>query len=256
MDDDEFLLPPGCMMSILPHPSEANAALEVALFCDHRYAFFFWARWRNAIGTDAAPPILITLDWHEDLSAPGGNELTELVNLNLRNPRDVALFCWEGLSPLNDGQVLAAAYLNLIGDVYVLRKQDGDGDDSFVDAGGNVHRIRCFREQDHLMAELSKLDAKYAFFDLDLDYFTESPHACGGGDNVSLVPDEVVSEMVSPEGRLMQWIFPRMAGMTVATEPEFCGGLENSNHLQSLISSCLFAPQLLHGRSTWKHLAA
>jgi hypothetical protein len=104
------------------------------------------------------------------------------------------------------------------------------------------------------MAELTQVSDSRVFFDVDLDYFTESPDLCGGGKNVSLVPDCEVKATLDPKGELMAWIFQRMSGMTIATEPEFCGGLINSNHLVSVLSDCLFHPQLMGHGSTWKHL--
>jgi hypothetical protein len=87
-----------------------------------------------------------------------------------------------------------------------------------------------------------------------LDYFTESPDLCGGGENVSLVTDCEVKATLDPNGELMAWLFQRMAGMTIATEPKCCGGLLNSNHLLSVLSDCLFHPQLMGHGSTWRHL--
>lgn len=254
MEHDEYLLPPGCKDSILQHPSGSNEAVELALFQDHRFAFFFWSRWTRKLGLEKRPPTLVSLDWHEDLAAPGGEELDELIGLNQGDPREVSLFCWERLNPINDGHILAAAYLNLIGDIYVVRKQIESSDNSFEDSQGRSHRICCFGTIEELLVELKQAQGERVFFDLDLDYFTESPDLCGGGGEVQLVSDDAVRSVLDPKGELLGWVFERFAGMTIATEPEFCGGVINSNRLLSVVSDCLFYPQLMGHGATWKHL--
>jgi len=254
IEHDEYLLPPGCKSSIFVHPSGVDEAVEVALFQDHRFAFFFWSIWTREFGLEDNPPALVSLDWHEDLAAPGGKELDELRALDRSDRRAISLFCWEKLNPLNDGHILAAAYLNLIGDIYVVRKQvPGDGH-SFEDSNGQSHSIRCFETTEGLMAELKETKVERVFFDIDLDYFTESPNLCGGGEGVTLVSDDSVRTTLDPASELLSWVFERFAGMTIATEPEFCGGLINSNHLVSLLSESLFNSQLLADGATWKHL--
>lgn len=253
-EHDEYSLPPGCKSSILTHPSGVNEAVELALFQDHRFAFFFWSRWTRILGLEENPPALVSLDWHEDLAAPGGQELDDLLELDQSDPRELALFCWEGLNPLNDGHILAAAYLNLIGDIYIVRKQVGETDNLFDDAHGRSHRIRCFDTIEDLMAELRQAHVERVFFDLDLDYFTESRDLCGGGDEVQLISDDAVRAVLDPGSELLTWVFQRFAGMTIATEPEYCGGMINSNHLLSLVSESLFAPQLLADDALWRHL--
>lgn len=254
MDSDEFLLPPGCKCEILPHPSGKDEVVELAIFQDHRFAFFFWLRWKLALGTDSSPPALVSLDWHEDLAAPDGSECDELKALPTDYPRAVSLFCWEKLNPLNDGHILSTAYLNLIGDIYVVRKQAPSSGDNFQDVEGRTHRIRCFPSIDELMTALRSAPDERIFFDIDLDYFTESPDHCGGGAQVSLASDQSIKSTLDPHGELMSWLFPRISGMTIATEPEFCGGLINSNHLLSIVTECLFYPQLMGPGSTWRHL--
>jgi hypothetical protein len=254
---DEFLLPPGCKRDILRHPSQNDASVEIALFQDHRYAFFFWLRWsRHLLLESQGPPALISLDWHEDLAGPDATECDELLALNQDAPREVALFCWEKLNPLNDGHILAAAYLGFVGDIYVVRKQQDEPHHDFIDVTGREHRIRCFASIEALVAQVTTEEHRNVFFDIDLDFFAESSDPNGGGDSVTLVADADILAVLDPDGPLLEWIFPRLCGMTIATEPEFCGGVVNSNHVLSVVTSALFSPQLLSHRANWKHLAA
>lgn len=93
------------------------------------------------------------------------------------------------------------------------------------------------------------------YFDIDLDYFTESDDPTfGGGKNVRLVSDKEIHKTIEPSSELMKWILPRMSGMTIALEPEFCGGISNANHILEIVSQALFSPQLLRQDCHWKHL--
>jgi hypothetical protein len=255
--DDHFLLPPGCKIDILRHPGGDNVAVEIALFQEHRYAFFFWLRWSRYLrGEGERVPALVSLDWHEDLAGPDEDECKELLALDQEAPREVALFCWEKLNPLNDGHILAAAYLGFLGDVYVVRKQRREPLADFIDASGTAHRIRCFDSTAALLAQVGTEEHQRVFFDVDLDFFTESRDPHGGGESVTLVSDAEILKALDPTGPLMAWLIPRLSGFTIATEPEFCGGIENSNHLLSVLSAALFSPAMLSHRSKWRHLAA
>jgi hypothetical protein len=78
-----FLEPPGCMREILLHPYYTNTCIELSLFQEHRFAFYYWLKWSNEI----APviPSLITYDWHQDLAPPYEDELPELKELDTAN---------------------------------------------------------------------------------------------------------------------------------------------------------------------------
>ena len=254
MLDEDWIVPPGCKYSIMDHPSGTNRAVEVAVFQDHRFAFFFWLKWRSQLGPDEAAPLLVSLDWHEDLAAPDEAEIDDLNALRIDHLRDVAVFCWGKLNSNNDGHILAAAYLNFVGDIYVVRKQHGCSARSFQDGSGRQHRISCFSSVVDLLRALEKAQDQRVFFDIDLDYFTESPDSCGGGAEVRLVDDREVAATLDPQGELMSWVFPRMCGMTIATEPDFCGGVINAGRLLGILSDTLFHPQLLAHDVKWKHL--
>lgn len=257
MNSCEYILrPPGTYYDILPHPSGANESREVAVVQDHRFAFFYWLKWKNRLGFKAPSPVLISFDWHEDLNWPDASERDELNALNINDYKSIAIFCWDKLSPLNDSHILSAAYLDLVGDVYVLRKQkNGSSSFNFNDVNGKVHVIRCYSSIDELFTEIKQVKVTMVFFDIDLDYFTESTDRCGGGEHVQLIPDEDIMTMLNPASDLFIWLFERLAGVTIATEPVCCGGFVNSNHLLSVVNDALFYPPLLSHRSNWKHLA-
>lgn len=177
-----------------------------------------------------------------------------MINLNLDSYKEVALFSWDKLNQLNDGHILAAAYLNLIGDIYVLCKQDGTEDEDFIDHWGNKHKIICFDSKEHLFDELSENTINEIYFDIDLDFFIESEDICEGGEDLTLMDEKDILSLLDINSRFMQWIFKRMEGMTIATEPKWCGGLINSNKIYKILDNTLFNNQLFSKKEKWKHL--
>lgn len=260
MDDHKYLRLPNADNAIIQHPNGTDNAIEIGLVKDHRFVFYFWFKWwkkttRQLDNPLLKAPDLISIDWHRDLCAPCEIEQHDLINLNLDSYKEVALFSWDKLNPLNDGHILSAAYLNLIGDIYVLCKQDDYDDETFIDHWGNEHKVLCFESKEDLFNEISNKNIKEVYFDIDLDYFTESNDSCGGGEDLELVEDNNILSLIAIDSELMQWIFQRMEGMTIATEPEFCGGLRNSNHIYELIDNTLFDFQLFSENTKWKHLS-
>ena len=61
--------PPGVSRQILSHPTNETEAIELAVFQEHRYAFFYWNKWMRK-NESANPPCLVSLDWHQDLCYP------------------------------------------------------------------------------------------------------------------------------------------------------------------------------------------
>jgi hypothetical protein len=66
--------------------------------------------------------------------------------------------------------------------------------------------------------------------------------------------DNDILSLLDINSEFMQWIFQRMEGMTIATEPEWCGGLINSNKIYKVVDNALFDFQLFSKNTKWKHL--
>lgn len=259
MDDNKYLNLPNADYAIIEHPNGENDAIEIGLVKDHRFVFYFWFKWwkkttRRLEDNSNKAPSLITIDWHRDLCAPCEVEKQDLIDLNLDSYKEVALFSWDKLNQLNDGHILAAAYLNLIGDIYVLCKQDGTGDEDFIDHWGNEHKIICFDSKEDLFDKLLENAINEIYFDIDLDFFTESDDICGGGEDLTLMNEQDILSLLDINSGFMQWIFKRMEGMTIATEPKWCGGLINSNKIYKILDNTLFNNQLFSKKEKWKHL--
>lgn len=269
--NDEYVEPPGSLTQILSHPfHKISRSVELSIFNDHRYAFFFWNKWtQKLIESDSInyPPCLISLDWHQDLVYPTPTEKGWLRNLNVLNNKDVALYAWANLRSLNDTHILSAAYLNLIGDIYVHCRQgsfDSDWDDEIiVDRHKNKHAIKKFKEYDELATHLLKSKENNIYFDIDLDFFTlNNPLQTGEeNDQYTYLSEVTIREMLISDNHLMKWILPRLQGITIAQEPQHTGGLLESNRLLNVINKTWFEPSLFttypgqwDKDTQWKHL--
>ncbi|MDY0012204.1 MAG: hypothetical protein RBS40_04855 [Rhodocyclaceae bacterium] len=252
MLSNECIRPPGTYYDIVAHPTDADKSIEIAVVQDHRFAFFYWMKWRNRQEKSSPPPTLVSLDWHQDLVSPDELECEWLRALDMGDYKAAAFFCWDKLHCANDGHLLAAAYLNLIGDIHIVKKQQDDYGDVFVDRDGRTHRVRCYDSMDALVEAVSLQEHESVILDIDLDYFTESTDAHGGGADLQLVPDGEIEACLNASSPFMSWVLPRLAGMTIATEPEFCGGLANSHHLLDIVNKTLFDPGLLRHHAAWR----
>lgn len=253
-----FLAPLGAYKSILENPFTKNA-LEVAVFHEHRIAFFYWALWTTGIKYGnpriSPPPTLVSFDWHEDTAAPDEIEQQELESLVLKRPSDIAFFSWAMLNPLNDGHILSAAYLNLIADIFLVCKQEQDIHPPLVDMFGNTHQVYSFNNVKDMFNSLKNhAGVDKVYFDIDLDYFTESPDSCGGGPDLTLVPADEITTVLDPQSDLMKFILPRLNGMTIAIEPKFCGGYSSAMNIYQTVEKTMFDGQLLseNNKSSFK----
>ncbi|MBI3233579.1 MAG: hypothetical protein HYZ42_05990 [Bacteroidetes bacterium] len=258
----DIVRPCGSLVDIVAHPNlQKNQAIEIATFNEHRFAFYFWNKWlRNKQKKEPAamPPALVSLDWHQDLVYPNNLENELLQQLDLSSKGDVSLFCWAKLNPLNDGHIMAAAYLNLIGNVYINCRQgrfaDDWKDETIVDINGNTHLIKKFKEYSALESTLLKSKEDAVFFDIDLDYFTVKNGLNDGKFKFTYLSDKEIVTSLSPDRPLINWIFERMEGFTIALEPQHTGGLLKSNRYLGLLDKIYFKPGLFAHRSNWKHV--
>jgi hypothetical protein len=257
MQDNKYLHLPNSDFAILTHPNGTDNSIEVGLFQDHKFAFYFWYKWwkntSRKLNKENAPA-LITIDWHQDLCEPSEKEKKDLETLNLDSYKEVALFTWDSLNHLNDGHILSAAYLNLIGDIFVLCKQDGSEKEYFSDLWGNEHKIICFDKKENLEESLKKQDITEVYFDIDLDYFTESNDPSGGGEDLILMEEKDIRSLLDINSNLIEWVLKRTEGMTIATEPKWCGGVRNSNMIYNIVDDALFDNYLFSPHTKWKHL--
>lgn len=244
--------PPGAHAEGVAHPSgDAEREIELAIFKDHRYSFFYWLKWTRQLRQTEpeATPTLVTIDWHRDLAPPSDDEREKLSNLGRHNLQDVREFTINGLDAHNDGHILSAAWLNLIGDIILLKNYGRDQQDSWGDCEGSEHQILEFNDFETFSSELLQRDGQHLYLDIDLDYFIHNKVAPYQRTDVEMYEDEKIRSVIDPENELFQHLFKRLEGITLAKEPRYCGGLRNSNHILDVILNQLFTQQM-----EWKHL--
>ncbi len=248
----EFQHPPGSYEQTLAHPVENDKEVNIGISHEHRFAFYFWGRWIAAYDTVSAGnrPHLVSIDWHRDLALPTEQEQDDLESLDISNSNEMSLFCWGYLNPHNDDHVLAAAYKNMIGDVYVLCKQKFANPSEIIDHLGNKHTVNVYREKEALLENLP--DDKPVILDLDLDYFTETDSFMGMDADVELSSDQQIYSLLDPDSDFLGKIYQNLFGFTIALEPKFCGGYQNSCSLFKKVDQQLFNPPLLHPAGDWK----
>ncbi|WP_256009464.1 hypothetical protein [Desertivirga xinjiangensis] len=238
------------MREILLHPFQRDHCIELALFQEHRFAFYYWLKWTNNLLTEI--PSLISYDWHQDLAPPYKDELEELQELDTTNRAEVALYTWAKLSHFNDVQIRAALLLNKLKDVYVICRQDvgRKAKEEIRDIYGNVHTINIFRSTEAFDAYVPCIEDQKVYLDIDLDFFTfgnptsgKSPFNTKG---YTYMKQAAIKELFSANSETLRWILRRLAGFTIATEPEFCGGLKKSNYFLGILDNIFFTPSLFH----------
>lgn len=250
-----YIEPPGSLRQILSHPVKENGVIELALFQEHRYAFFFWNKWVREKQL-TKPPCLVSLDWHQDLCFPCETEKEWLDKLDLSSDADVSVFSWAKLAGNNDGQILSAAYLNLIGNIYVhCRQEPFNGaweDEELIDKFGNTHLIKKFKKLEELENFMLTSNEEKVFFDIDLDFFVLDSGLHNGNFDFTYLKEDEIEEVINYKRPLINWIFNRLMGFTIATEPEHCGGLLKSNQFLDILNKAYFDPELFSPSCTWR----
>lgn len=64
---------------------------------------------------------------------------------------------------------------------------------------------------------------------------------------------EEIINLLSIDTLLIKWIFERLKGFTIATEPKHCGSLLKSNKLLDIVNKIYFKPSLFSKNCDWKH---
>lgn len=244
--------PPNTVTQILGHASGRNEAIELALFNDHRFAFYFWAKWNQKF---LKPFDLVTFDWHQDLVYPEEFQKKELERIDLKNLGEVSYFSWARLNPLNDTHIMSSAYLNHIGDIWVLCKQGDNWEEEYIyDFLGQKHTVRKFKTAKELWHEIKTYTIERLYFDIDLDFFTIENDTSNSDLFYSYETNKFIEELLSPNNELTNWILKRTEGLTIALEPGCTGGISKSLEILSVIETFWFKQSIGPRNNNWKHL--
>lgn len=255
------LYPPGTARDTLGSPRvKDELAFTVGLVHSHRFAFFFWSEFEQKFSAsgpaaNTSRPILVSIDSHNDCGTLGmlNTRQDELETLDRSRFTDVGLFCWLRLPRNNDGHILPALYLNFFSDALILLKQDSGGADITVcDTGGHNHQVKIFHQPRELIEQLAKSGSTPVYLDIDTDYFvsSDSSDVIGAG---QLVSDDEIRDIISLKRPFMNTIFKKLAGLTIALEPRYCGGIKNSFKVLNILDEELFGGTLFTDECRWNY---
>lgn len=249
--------PPGCVTEYISSFTDDLGCLIAGIVYEHRFAFYYWGLYSL---DEAKPrhPVLITLDSHDDVGVPSEVDQEGLDNLNIRDQNELGLFAWKRLRSLNDGHILPALYLDFFSDVYVLINDNEQsigfelpGAEQYKDRYGDLHMVRFYQCAEELLTDLPPNIP--VFLDIDLDFFTKGYRGAGHVVGSELLKsDAEISSTLSIDGPLIGPIVHRIAGLTIALEQKFCGGLQNSLHILGILDRELFEGTLSTHSCHWK----
>lgn len=245
--------PPGTHLEHVAHPGDIDRFIDKAIIMEHRFAFFFWMKWRNLLAENKLlkqpAPTLITIDWHRDLAPVPDDQKKELATLDQKNLSDISNYVWAQFDQTNDGHILCASWLNLIGDIILLQNTTDYQESSVRDSNGNIHDIFEFRDFDRFQEFLLERNDQNIFFDIDLDYFIHGKGKQQYSEDFHRYSDDEIKQVVDISKPVFQHILPNIDGVTIALEPGYCGGIVNACQIMDQ-----FHGQLFTGNNEWKHL--
>lgn len=245
--------PPGTFREVIVHPGGHDRVIEKAVIMEHRFAFFFWMKWKRALKKrnwlEQPAPTLITIDWHRDLAPPPDDQKKRLKKLRYANLSDISNYVWAQFDQTNDGHIFCAAWLNLIGDIILLKNSAGEMQDSFTDSGGNNHTIYEFREYNRFEDFVCNRNDQNIFLDIDLDYFIHGKGNVFYPGTFEPYSEEEIKSVVDYDHPVFKHMLPNIDGLTLAQEPSYCGGIANSCYIMKIVNEQLFDEQ-----NDWRHL--
>jgi hypothetical protein len=259
---EKCLDPPGGCSTGLPHPTRQREGVPVGMVIEHRFAFYYWLTHKEEKRYDArakrwvadhefVAPDLVTLDWHNDIGGDCDVIESELLRLDQRNQAEIGFFCWAGLRLINDGHIYPAMWLNAIGDVYAIIKQDirGRNDYAVKDRYGREHRVRCFHKPSLLVDARKRRghSDRPLIWDIDLDYFIKANRWWSPP-----LSDEAIVELLNPAQEWVRHILSNLDAVTIALEPEYTGGLGASLHLLRQWEKVFLSDPLFSKDADWR----
>lgn len=258
---------PGSLTTFLEDPVPAyrnKRAVHLGIVMEHRFAFCHWIEVKQKLmgkekitdDSEFVAPDLVTFDWHDDFGVPDDYDEEQLKQLNQSDEGEVALFAWAALRALNDGHIRPAAYLNAIGNVYIVLKQDwdsGDDRDEVVkDRYGKDHHVFFFPTPKKMVKTFHETHSHSGvIWDLDLDYLTEAEEVPDQW-NTPLLSNRAIKAVLSPKSEWMQVILSDLRAITIALEPEYTGGLAQSLHLFRQWERSFFEASVFDKHCPWK----
>ena len=223
-----------------------SEGVPVGIVMEHRFAFWMWMRIKREMQYDShfqqwipdkdfLPPDLLTMDRHDDVGGESDCIKDELRRLNQDDENEVGFYCWAGLWASNAAQIAPAIWLNVINNVYVVLEEYEDDEElrrrPFTDRYGRRHWVTYVRTPEEFDVEWAEsMAGDGLIWDIDLDYFTTSKDT-GSRHVTERFADDAIAGLLDLDQEWLQMVLKSLQGVTIALEPEFTGGLDNSLHL-------------------------
>jgi hypothetical protein len=263
--DGRSLAPPGTVETFVDHPAEwwhNKRAVSIGIVMEHRFAFYFWLKCKQNLlrrsgSTDEnfCPPDLVSMDWHDDFGTDSDVRPDELSILNQSEDAEVAMYCWAGLHPLDDGQIFPALWLNAIGNVYIVQRQHQACKAHHrvhVDRYGKPHEVYYFRHPRYFPDVYYRTrTTNGVIWDVDLDYFTRTK-VVPDRMYAPPVPDREIAKLLAPRSEWMRLILRELHAITIALEPRYTGGLGQTFKFFDKWERSLFVRSIFSDACRWK----
>lgn len=208
--------------------------VNLSIFSEHRFSFYYWNKWQG----NKSNMSVVSFDWHTDTEEPMQDELEKLNEVNLNNDFEMFQYTSFWMSFNNDTQIKSALWLNKLKNVYILTKDSEENPTNFIDKDGNIHKIYIRSNPISLLNDLKQNNESDLFFDIDLDYFTQKNPANGIGEEFTYISDKEIEKLLHPlKSELIEYIFKRIKGVTIALEPLHTGGYLKCVELLNLLKT-------------------
>lgn len=212
---------------------------------EHRFAFFYWIKWYREMMNDEEilnAPSLVTIDYHRDLISPTEDEKKELEHILDFDQSDLSLFCWARINNLNDSHILSTVYVNAIKDVVALCHECTEEVSyvDFKDMYGKIHHIYSCKDLETFASRVNDIDSEYIYLDFDMDYFIRNRGGYKSVDGWKIYTKKMMRDFFDNQEFLLEQLRSKIYGLTIALEPDHCGGLLNSFKILFMIEKHLF----------------
>lgn len=211
--------------------------IPVKIFDQHRTAFYHWGTWSSDL---KVLPNLVTIDAHSDCQ--GDKNMKPLLDKYLSQPRGDLIrsfftsFC---LCKTNDSHIATAIESGYLDNTFALTHND----DYELPQNDN-HSIFLKNDMEIFFKLLHQKTREnpHIYLDIDLDYF-----ACERGyGEYDLKPWRTIrDELLTIRKNIFQSNSYCIHGITIATEPFFCGSIRNSNFILKMVDRILFDGKIL-----------
>lgn len=229
------------------HPYLPRETLEIATVIEYRFSFYYWYKWSNEIKKlfSGDLPDIITLDCHDDTGSECDYPDNCLDTFPMSSEAHVSFFCWHGMRKNNDGNAWPAMHYNLINDVHVIMPKISNRDHAFSFSCDRQHHVNYYTTPDEYIKR-NRCDDRPVILDIDIDYFMTGPL-----DKIKK-NFKRVNQLFENSDSLWNSIKPRLYAISIAIEPNYCGGTYNAFMMYNYLLSMMFPSK--SNRAFRKHI--